>query len=53
MASVGDNPVELLGELVSSPLSLILSSALVLVLLSNTPLFGWLKRKRKAASVQP
>ncbi|KIQ02159.1 MULTISPECIES: tripartite tricarboxylate transporter permease [Pseudomonas] len=53
MASVGDNPVELLGEMVSSPLSLILSSALVLVLLSNTPLFGWLKRKRKAASVQP
>lgn len=53
MASVGDNPVELLGEMVSSPLSLILTSALVLVLLSNTPLFGWLKRKRKAASVQP
>ncbi|TBU71393.1 C4-dicarboxylate ABC transporter permease [Pseudomonas daroniae] len=53
MASVGDNPVELLGEMVSSPLSLILTSALVLVLLSNTPLFGWLKRKRKAASAQP
>ncbi|UCJ15780.1 tripartite tricarboxylate transporter permease [Pseudomonas sp. MM211] len=52
MASVGDNPVELLGEMVSSPLSLILTSALVLVLLSNTPLFGWLKRKRKAASAQ-
>ncbi|MGE8497813.1 MAG: tripartite tricarboxylate transporter permease [Pseudomonas sp.] len=53
MASVGNNPVELLGELVSSPLSLILTSALVLVLLSNTPLFGWLKRKRKAAPIQP
>ncbi|TBU99048.1 tripartite tricarboxylate transporter permease [Phytopseudomonas dryadis] len=53
MASVGDNPLELLGELVSSPLSLILSCALVLVVLSNTPLFGWLKRKAKTTPIQP
>lgn len=53
MASVGDNPVELLQELFSSPLSLILTSAMLLILLSNTPLFGWLKRKRNAASLHP
>jgi len=45
MSSAGDNPVELLNELVSSPLSLILSTALILILLSNTPLFSWLKQK--------
>lgn len=45
MASVGDNPQELLLELINSPVSLILSTALLLVLLSNTPLFGWLKGK--------
>jgi putative tricarboxylic transport membrane protein len=53
MSSVGDNPLELLQELFSSPLSLLLASAMLLILLSNTPLFGWLKRKRKAASLHP
>lgn len=52
MASVGDNPQELLLELVNSPVSLILSTALLLVLLSNTPLFGWLKGKLKGSSIQ-
>jgi putative tricarboxylic transport membrane protein len=51
MSSVGDNPVELLTELGTSPLSLLLSTALVLILLRSTPLFGWLKRKRNAASL--
>ncbi len=50
MSSVGDNPVELLAELGTSPLSLLLSTALVLILLRSTPLFGWLKSKRKTAS---
>jgi putative tricarboxylic transport membrane protein len=53
MSSVGDNPVELLMELVSSPLSLILTAGMLLILLSNTPLLGWLKRKRNAASLHP
>ncbi|MDD1510494.1 tripartite tricarboxylate transporter permease [Pseudomonas sp. CNPSo 3701] len=53
MASVGDNPQELLLELINSPVSLILSTALLLVLLSNTPLFGWLKGKFKGSPTQP
>lgn len=51
MSSVGDNPVELLTELVTSPLSLILTTGMLLILLGNTPLLGWLKSKRKAASL--
>lgn len=53
MASVGDNPQELLMELISSPVSLVLSAALLLIVLGNTPLYGWLKRKTARASSSP
>ena len=51
MASVGDNPAELLGELVSNPVSLILSLGIVLILLGKTPVSGWLKKKCKSTPV--
>jgi putative tricarboxylic transport membrane protein len=34
-------------KMLSSPLSLVLLSTVVLILLSQTPLFGWLKRSAK------
>ncbi|MGK9065041.1 tripartite tricarboxylate transporter permease [Stutzerimonas chloritidismutans] len=51
MSSVGDNPVAFLSELVTNPLSLILTAGLVLILLGNTPLMGLLKRRKAAAPV--
>ena len=45
MASVGDNPLELLGELVSNPVSLILTLGITLILLGKTPALGWLKKR--------
>ena len=51
MASVGDNPVELLGELVSNPVSLILTVGITLILLGKTPVPGWLKKKCKCTPV--
>ncbi|MNV90349.1 Tripartite tricarboxylate transporter TctA family protein [compost metagenome] len=51
MASVGDNPVELLGELVSNPVSLILTVGISLILLGKTPVSGWLKKKCKCTPV--
>lgn len=51
MASVGDNPVELLGELVSNPVSLILTVGISLILLGKTPVPGWLKKKCKCTPV--
>ena len=48
MSSVGDSPTLLLGELVQSPLSLILSTAVVLILLGNTPLLKKLKNAFKS-----
>lgn len=45
MASVGDNPLELLGELVSNPVSLILALGITLILLGKTPALGWLKKR--------
>lgn len=52
MSSVGDNPVELLQELVTSPLSMILTSAVVLILLGNTPLLKKIRTRFKAASAR-
>ncbi|SEJ17134.1 putative tricarboxylic transport membrane protein [Pseudomonas linyingensis] len=51
MASVGDNPVELLGELLSNPVSLILTVGITLILLGKTPVSGWLKKKCKCTPV--
>ncbi|MNF56219.1 Tripartite tricarboxylate transporter TctA family protein [compost metagenome] len=51
MASVGDNPLELLGELVSNPVSLILTVGITLILLGKTPVPGWLKKKCKCTPV--
>ncbi|HEY6611976.1 MAG TPA: tripartite tricarboxylate transporter permease [Pseudomonas sp.] len=51
MASVGDNPAELLGELVSNPVSLILTLGITLILLGKTPVSGWLKKKCKSTPV--
>lgn len=48
MSSVGDSPVAFITSLFTSPLSLILTTGLILILLSNTPLMGLIK-KRKAA----
>ncbi|TLX53021.1 C4-dicarboxylate ABC transporter permease [Stutzerimonas nosocomialis] len=48
MASVGDNPVELLRELLTNPLSLLLTTGIVLILLSKTPLMGLLKKRKTA-----
>lgn len=45
MASVGDNPLELLGELVSNPVSLILTLGITLILLGKTRALGWLKKR--------
>ncbi|TBW10698.1 C4-dicarboxylate ABC transporter permease [Azotobacter chroococcum] len=45
MASVGDNPLELLGELVSNPVSLILTLGITLILLGKTSALGWLKKR--------
>ncbi len=45
MASVGDDPAALLGELLSNPVSLLLSLGIVLILLGKTPAAGWLKKK--------
>ena len=51
MASVGDNLAELLGELVSNPVSLILTVGITLILLGKTPAAGWLKKKCKCTPV--
>lgn len=51
MASVGDNPVELLGELLSNPVSLILTVGITLILLGKTPVPGWLKKKCRCTPV--
>lgn len=45
MASVGDDPAALLGELLSNPVSLILTLGITLILLGKTPAAGWLKKK--------
>ncbi len=45
MASVGNSLVELLGELVTNPVSLILTLGIALVLLGKSPARGWLKRR--------
>lgn len=45
MSSVGDRSGDFLLALVSNPLSLVLTSVITLVLLSNTPLKGWLFRR--------
>jgi putative tricarboxylic transport membrane protein len=42
MSSVGDRGSDFLLALVTNPLSLVLTSVIVLVLLGNTPLKGWL-----------
>ncbi|GHE22184.1 tripartite tricarboxylate transporter permease [Halomonas urumqiensis] len=42
MSSVGDNSMAFLGGLFANPLSLVLSSVIILVLLGNTPLKGWI-----------
>lgn len=52
MSSAGDHPGELLQGLVTSPLSLILTSAVVLILLGNTPLLKKLKSKFRPASAR-
>ncbi|TLX56535.1 C4-dicarboxylate ABC transporter permease [Stutzerimonas nosocomialis] len=48
MASVGDSPVELFRELLTNPLSLLLTTGIVLILLSKTPLMGLLKKRKTA-----
>jgi len=48
MSSVGDSPLAFLTEMLTHPLSILLTTALVLILLGNTPLLKMLK-KRKAA----
>lgn len=53
MASVGDDPAALLGELVSNPVSLILSLGITLILLGKTPAAGWLKKKCTSTPVTP
>lgn len=53
MASVGDDPSALLGELVSNPVSLILSLGITLILLGKTPAAGWLKKKCTSNPVTP
>ncbi len=45
MSSVGDRGGDFLLALVTNPLSLVLTSVITLVLLSNTPLKGWLSRR--------
>ncbi len=47
MSSVGDSSVDFLLGLVVNPLSLVLTSVIVLVLLGNTPLKGWLYSRFK------
>ncbi|MBT2772283.1 tripartite tricarboxylate transporter permease [Halomonas sp. ISL-60] len=47
MSSVGDSSVDFLLALVINPLSLVLTSVIVLVLLGNTPLKGWLYSRFK------
>ncbi|MDQ7734605.1 tripartite tricarboxylate transporter permease [Halomonas sp. SpR1] len=47
MSSVGDSSVDFLLALVNNPLSLVLTSVIVLVLLGNTPLKGWLYSRFK------
>lgn len=47
MSSVGNSASSFLTALVTSPLSFILSSVIVLVLLGNTPLKGWLYSRFK------
>lgn len=53
MASVGDDPAALLGELVSNPVSLILTLGIALILLGKTPAAGWLRKKCKPSPVTP
>lgn len=47
MSSVGDSSSAFLLGLVANPLSLVLTSVIVLVLLGNTPLKGWLYSRFK------
>lgn len=53
MASVGDDPAALLGELLSNPVSLILTLGITLILLGKTPAAGWLRKKCKSTPVTP
>lgn len=53
MASVGDDPAALLGELVSNPVSLILTLGITLILLGKTPAAVWLKKKCTSTPVTP
>ena len=50
MSSVGDDPLAFLTSLFTNPLSLILTTGLVLILLSNTPLMGLIKKRRAAVA---
>jgi putative tricarboxylic transport membrane protein len=52
MSSAGDHPLELLQGLVTSPLSMILTSGVVLILLGNTPLLKKIKNKFSPASAR-
>jgi putative tricarboxylic transport membrane protein len=51
MSSVGDNPVTFVTDLFTNPLSLLLTTGLMLIVLGNTPLMGLLKRRKAATSV--
>lgn len=51
MSSVGDNPTVFLTDLFTNPLSLLLTTGLILILLGNTPLRGLLKRRKAATPV--
>ncbi|SDS14825.1 tripartite tricarboxylate transporter permease [Pseudomonas oryzae] len=53
MASVGDDPAALLGELVSNPVSLILTLGITLILLGKTPAAVWLRKKCTSTPVTP
>lgn len=53
MASVGDDPAALLGELVSNPVSLILTLGITLILIGKTPAAVWLKKKCTSTPVTP
>lgn len=49
MSSVGDNGAVFLLDLVTHPLSIILTTTVVLLLISNTPLKRMIKRRKKTA----
>ncbi|MBS99008.1 MAG: C4-dicarboxylate ABC transporter permease [Oceanospirillaceae bacterium] len=48
MISVGDSPIGLLGELATNPVSIILSLCVILLIVSQTPLWKWIKTRRTA-----